>query len=255
MGSVMLKRWIAMIVVAIAASALIFHETAALKSSAATDLLSSAMVSTGVDLREVSVRGWCRLAGSKSNEADAIELITSTAQILGKKLDCSKIEKHDNGLMSITKAELKEDQVYIAIFVEQFNRPDTLEPEVYLAVSVEDVTGKATISDWQANVRESLIQAGGNPEINTCLVGWLDGKLEKNNWMKKLSIALGTLRAKETEKLIESDFISVTGYSPFLGEGIKVGDKLVNVNIAVRYSSYDDRTYVIVGSPVIAGEY
>jgi hypothetical protein len=70
--------------------------------------------------------------------------------------------------------------------------------------------------------------------------------------MNKAREALG---ASIIDTLIQPGFASITGFSPILPDSLTVGDKRINLNMAMRYSPYDNRTYVIVASPVIPGEY
>ena len=63
------------------------------------------------------------------------------------------------------------------------------------------------------------------------------------------------LSASVFDTLIQPGFASITGFSPVLPDCLTVGDKRINLNMAMRYSPNDNRTYVIVASPVIPGEY
>jgi hypothetical protein len=47
----------------------------------------------------------------------------------------------------------------------------------------------------------------------------------------------------------------MSGYSPLVADSLHVNGKEMNVNMAVRYSLTDDRTYFLIGSPVITQEY
>jgi hypothetical protein len=127
--------------------------------------------------------------------------------------------------------------------------------EVYLTINVESDTQPAAPREWHKKVEAILAKAGSNHHITTCLVGWLDGKLEKDEWGRRLDNAGRALNLVETETLDQPNFISITGFSPVLPHRLEIADKRVNVNMAMRYSPYDNRTYVFIGSPVIAGEY
>jgi hypothetical protein len=70
--------------------------------------------------------------------------------------------------------------------------------------------------------------------------------------LHKAGQALGATYAELT---VQQGYAGMTGFSPELPEGIVAGDRRINVNMAVRYSPGDNRTYVVIGSPVIAGEY
>ena len=49
--------------------------------------------------------------------------------------------------------------------------------------------------------------------------------------------------------------VSLTGYSPRLENDILLAGDQINLNAAMRYSDYDDKTYIWIGTPLIATQY
>lgn len=60
---------------------------------------------------------------------------------------------------------------------------------------------------------------------------------------------------KKVEGMEDENIISVSAYSSKLKEYIKLGSEKINLNVAIRYSSFDDKTYIWVATPIIAIEY
>lgn len=61
--------------------------------------------------------------------------------------------------------------------------------------------------------------------------------------------------ARDVKTLREGGLISMTAYSPLLEGGIEFGRARVNLNLGIRYNSYEDRTYLWLATPVITTEY
>ena len=61
--------------------------------------------------------------------------------------------------------------------------------------------------------------------------------------------------AKRIEGIKDRNYISVSAYSPYIQEFIQVRGKRVNLNLAARYNSYEDKTYIWLATPVITTEY
>ena len=87
------------------------------------------------------------------------------------------------------------------------------------------------------------------------MIGWLDGKLKDREWCDALQSAFKAIDAQVIDKLQTQHFASYTGFSPGIINRIQVGDQKINLNMAMRYSQYDNRTYITIGSPIITREY
>jgi len=92
-------------------------------------------------------------------------------------------------------------------------------------------------------------------EINTCIVGTLDGKLTKVEKEKSVSVATKNVNGKVVEKFIDDGIISIIAYTPYVDEYVYVEDKKVNLNIAMRYNELEESTYLWIGTPVITISY
>ena len=47
---------------------------------------------------------------------------------------------------------------------------------------------------------------------------------------------------------------NIMAFSPLLSKGVQILDKNYNINIAIRYDSEEDKTYLWIGTPVISLE-
>jgi homospermidine synthase len=93
------------------------------------------------------------------------------------------------------------------------------------------------------------------PKISSCIIGIYDGKLTENEMRSKIADAMSSVKAKEVEGLSNENLNSISAFSGNINSFILSNNKKVNMQIAIRYSSYDDKTYIWIGSPLIHVEY
>jgi hypothetical protein len=66
---------------------------------------------------------------------------------------------------------------------------------------------------------------------------------------------LSCLKGNSVDSVDYNGLKSICAYSGYIPYFIKYRNDRVNLNIASRYSSFDDRTYFWIGTPVISIEY
>jgi len=157
----------------------------------------------------------------------------------------------------MVRAESKGENVHAVVVTEQLGpNSENNTGEVYLVVNIETKSySEKAIQDWQTKISNVIGNFGGSPRITTCLIGWLDGKLRNDDWDSRLQDAFAAVDAKVSAASRDTNYTSYTGYTSAINDWLKVADSRVNLQAAMRYSPYDDRTYVIIGSPVITIEY
>lgn len=218
--------------------------------------LSTAMVAAGVQVQEISINGWAEL--DQQNYPDEVlpDTVSRAMHLLGAKEGEYNLTTNTSKYHYTVRAD-KVASGYHAVVMAQVlygvsqNKPR----EVYLVINIESINGEDTPKSYEKKVSEIITDIGGSPRITTCLVGWFDGKLDKDHWAGTINKAFKAIDAKVVDSVVNANFVSYTGYTPNVGDGLKVGDQRVNVHMAMRYSPYDDRTYITIGSPVIIREY
>lgn len=131
-----------------------------------------------------------------------------------------------------------------------------------------DKTGESTITvcvteDLNVNFltksSETIKQAFKKNNIvsneSLCLVGSFDGKLEGAELEEVKNKIFNASQAIKVDYAEDDKYFSVSAYSPLADNYIKVDGKKVNMNLAIRYSSYEDKTYIWLATPVIKVEY
>ena len=93
------------------------------------------------------------------------------------------------------------------------------------------------------------------PELNICITGYFEGRMDYKNLNKVSKKILKSADAKKVNGIAENNLISVSAFAPGIDNSILVNGKKVNMNLAIRYNSYEDRTYIWLATPVITVEY
>lgn len=220
-------------------------------------MLAAAMTANGATVESLAINAWTRLpdAGLSDDELKALAaaVFTKLGYNPGQyELRHARSERH-----RLIKAEAAGDGQHIVVMV-QVVYPvwNAASAEAFLVINAEALTADAAEADrLRERVAAAAAGAGGRPRITTCLVGWLGGKLEKDKWSEVLQAAGRVLGATDAAVAVQPNYASMTGFSPALPEGLVIGDKPVNINLAIRYNPHDNRTYVVFASPVITGEY
>lgn len=145
---------------------------------------------------------------------------------------------------------------FLRIILHTVRLPEEYEnrTQTYLVVNVsgQDLSGVTQLSD---KVGKAIEDAGGNSRISTCITGTFNGKLTENAVTEVSNKITGFLGITSTDTYSDENTFSVIGFSPALPEGIEVLGKNYNVNIAMRYNTIDDKTYLWMGTPVISAEH
>jgi hypothetical protein len=226
-------------------------------SPAAVEALGEAMAVTGATPGRLIVNAWSRLPQAELTDGQLAALAEEAMSRLDVAPEDYELVRSHSERHRLVRAEALAAgrQMTVSVQVIYPTWDDRKKPEAYIVVNVEIASDPAGIAAWRARVKGAADCGGGSPRISTCLVGWLDGKLDKDEWPIRLHNAGNALGASVLDTLIQPGFASITGYSPALPDSLIVADKQINVNMAMRYSPYENRTYVIVASPVIPGEY
>ena len=59
------------------------------------------------------------------------------------------------------------------------------------------------------------------------------------------------VKGRVVEKYEEDGIVSYSIFSPLIDEYIYTGNRKMNLNIALRYSELENKTYILIGTPII----
>lgn len=87
--------------------------------------------------------------------------------------------------------------------------------------------------------------------ITTCVIGTFDRKMDIKENEKTILGATKAIKGKVVEEYKEDDILSLSIFTPYIEEHVFTGNNKMNLNIAVRFNEYEDRTYIWIGTPII----
>lgn len=217
------------------------------------EILLNCFNASRADFEESVLSGWTSIDVMFNEEElnNKIDFI-----INGLSLDKSKTNKtieigenFNKGMLT----GLKESGSYTMILESMLNNDGGLESYCMFRTSfVGDI--KNMMKEKQ--LIENLLKEIGLPvKLDAMITGSYKGKMSQKQINATVSKLLKVLGAIKIESIERDDFVSISAYCVDIGEYITAKGKKVNVQIALRYSSYDNRTYIWLGSPIIPFEY
>jgi hypothetical protein len=85
--------------------------------------------------------------------------------------------------------------------------------------------------------------------------GKLEHYLNQDSQAKVINVLMENLEAQQEELYKDQNMISVAGYSPLFNNCVKVQNKKLNVQVAIKSDMNKDDTIIYIGQPLILGDY
>lgn len=123
--------------------------------------------------------------------------------------------------------------------------------ETYIVVDVSMDRSYRDLKTERQNIAKALKVDEESINFSSCIIGTYKGKLEEREAEKKSRIALQSINAKKVEGVENDELKSISAFSSSVGSYVVSDRSRVNVQLAIRYSSYDDKTYIWIGTPLI----
>ena len=158
---------------------------------------------------------------------------------------------------SVDKIEIigtTSDENKINITAQISGKSSTL-TETYVSVSVSTDFKNCELEKIAENIENSFRKYNLEPIQSTCITGYFDGKLDQKTLNTISKNIFKDSSASKVNGITDRNLISVSAYSPAISDSINVDGKKVNLNFAIRYNSYEDKTYIWLASPVITVEH
>ena len=118
---------------------------------------------------------------------------------------------------------------------------------------IVDVTSKDSKRDLKAleETIRKVMSPYGNAEITTCITASKKEQLSIARQKQTIRDIMECLEVTEVEVFSDGNIVSMTGFSNMIDQWKQYNNKKVNINMAMRYSTYENKTYLWLGSPFI----
>ena len=217
--------------------------------------LYRAMQATGAEVKTLTMQTYLPLSLQKNEMSDLTEIMEMLADDFGltaEAIDKEIIQNSKERSLNI-KGLANGQQISITL---KSLLSEAVDHKVHLSIKIiENYPDAYSSSKTQEKLTKILKKFLGQPQITTCLEGYLDGKLRKGMTDCCIRDAFDSVGAEENSRMDGEGYISVTGYTPLIANQIMANRVPVNMNMAIRYHSIDHRTYITIGSPIILVEY
>lgn len=127
-------------------------------------------------------------------------------------------------------------------------------PKTYLLIVGRD-SSPEKIKTMVTRLNQLVLPLATQGQISVFLTGQLPGKRTAEEMGRIARRALRTIGATEMEGIEGEELISLTAHTHLLKNDILVDGQRFNLNLAVRYDDFYEKTLLTAGFPVIHGSY
>lgn len=217
------------------------------------DSLIKSIESTKAQVIESTLSTWSKINDDFMTEQQVEEEMKAVLAIINpEKSTVNIVKEHDEDTTKQTLYASAGNKNY-NVAVESVRTDKGGESYVIMDVSIDSSTAELVAEKQRL---ESYFEAKDvKPKVSSCVIGIYDGKLTESEMRTKIADAMNSVKAKEVEGLASEDLNSISAFSGNINSFVMSNNKKVNMQIAMRYSSYDGKTYIWIGSPLIHVEY
>ena len=218
------------------------------------ELILSCFELSKADIEEGSLSGWTVMDETFMDKQGLNSKLDALIPGLG--FDESNIKKEIQTAADMSKAALyaNKDSGTYHIIVESMRNDDGEEKSYCSFRAIYNGTYADIIQD-KYFVEKVFLEAGMPIKLDMLITGSYEEKIAKEQVEVLVKKLLNHIKAYEVESMKDEETISVAAYSSQVGGYIYSRGRKVNVQLAMRYSQYRDKTYLLIGSPVIPFEY
>jgi len=164
----------------------------------------------------------------------------------------SKEKREEEGLSEIVIHGLIEENIYTTILVQSTHYQDIEESTIVL--DIIDTKGEYDLQGLCGKIK-NILSPYGRVIMNITFTGNYDAKLNTKDKQEIINRVFKIIKAKKVEGIKGDNLVSITGYTPWVAEHISYNNNKVNINIALRYNSYKEKTNIWIGNPLIVTGY
>lgn len=250
-----IKFDIVLYIYAIFVSMLLISSPMLAKNNSDCEVVAKVFHLTGAEIAKLQVNGWAKINKSGLAQKSPADYLKNRVQRLSEFGFAGPVNtEYDGQNQTLVVEGTIEPGIYVRVVLKNaFNTNEAGQQSMYLTASV--TTQNRSISLADLNKYLMLIIPEKDNHRSVVLAGSLPGYTSPpvvNEIMHKTVLITG---AQNVEIMANGHLVSITGYIPNVRTRLTLGEKSVNINIAFRYNSIENRTYVYAGSPIITNEY
>jgi hypothetical protein len=213
--------------------------------------LKEVLEASGAQLAEYNVNAHVGILGESMDMQGAESLCWDLSRRLGVKKAVMESNHSPENVQTWVTGKYKGGQD-ITIMIQSSQGETGKESNI-----IVDLMGNEKLTSIQGigNELKDVLETHGDMELSSWISGTFTGKITKEEQINIANSMMAFVEAKEIEGIREDNIISIVGYSKMIPQWIQYGGKKANFNIALRYNSYEDKTYLWIGNPLISIAY
>ena len=224
------------------------------------DILVKAFGCSGAAIVETNVNAYASAADVFLDKDEVVGMVKSLAE--GMDLDYEQAERVENFSLDYNQLSVigKNKEGYSVVIIVHSMDFTGIEdgPGGFESNIVVDVALGGDMEELPHTERKVKDLVEGYMEgarTNCCIVGSYAERVPQDDIEAIIGSILQSAGASEVERAVYDGFVSISAYTPDIGRYVEMGENRVNLNVAMRYNSFEGRTYIWLGSPVISLEY
>lgn len=209
----------------------------------------------GLTLEQIHMSGWAKANDSFMSLPALERFAVESIRVAGNDYEADILSEETEKIRQV-KLQIGQDGVYCLILFrnEEYNGSDECETYVIAEAVLQDVKNQDE-SKIYGEIKDFLSRFAADPCIRTTYIATLPGQMDTDRMDGAGRQIFFGLQGKVTEKAQDGGWVSMTGYSSKIGCAMDSNGKWINLNVALRYNQYDDKTYVWLGTPIISIPY
>ncbi|MFA5577062.1 MAG: YwmB family TATA-box binding protein [Tissierellaceae bacterium] len=210
------------------------------------------------ELRGDFLEGEINMGGSLLDRFIGAQEIKELGDRVKERLEIWEIEReevHDEDFSHLAIYGYNVEENPVTVILSSFQDFQTNIGETTLFVNVIKDDANFNINDIIDKIENIFSDFGRTADLTTCVIGTIEGRLNSNHMEMYGKKAMKKYRGKIVEKYVDQLMSSFTIYTPLIENHIFSYEKRVNLNMAIRYNEYENKTYIWIGTPIITTGY
>lgn len=222
-------------------------------------LLVQAFENTGAEFVETNINIYSSKDDMFLEDEQVVSIVKSLAFEMGVDYETNeKIENYSRDYNQLSLIGLNDAGQNVVIIVHSMDFSQVEDGGGYETNIVLDISDDKGFRSFGADERRARNAVEGfidGARTASCIIGRYEDKVSEDVRESIIKSVIEGIGATEVDRTAFDEMVSVSAYAPGIDEFIEIDQKRINLNIAFRYNSYEGKTYVWLGSPVISVEY
>lgn len=158
----------------------------------------------------------------------------------------------EDGFVQLIVQGVDEEQNLISFTLSSYEISEGKAGETSLFVNLIKRVQFVGINDIILRIENIFSEYNRPINITTCVIGTIDESIPLEEIEKSILKTTKSIKGKVIEKYEESGILSLSIFTPYIEEYIYTGNNKMNLNIGIRFNEYEGKTYIWIGTPIIA---